>query len=124
MKELIVKGKKKKSTSTTEYIGWANDGVAGWGEGLWETRNRGGSFRLFKNQAKGYEWAPKYYPDNRFGSGKASKHPVYNVSKTLKNGTMVTSVLLEVPDIAEAVIEDKGIGKNAKKHQQELLALF
>ena len=81
----VIATSSKKEIKTLDYLAYANEGISVFAGGLWNTKNRGGSFRTFKKKG---EFAPKYYPDNRFGSGKSSKHVVYNVSKTMGRGTI------------------------------------
>lgn len=105
IQEVLVTGKKGDS-STLDYLNFFKDRVSDTSEVLANRRWQGGSFRIFNNRNVSLQgFSPLYRADN-FGARGLTRSRYYNVSKTLKKGSLIASVTLGAIEIGNGIAND------------------
>ncbi|WP_228446553.1 RHS repeat-associated core domain-containing protein [Chryseobacterium sp. 3008163] len=104
IQEVSVIGKKGGS-GALDYLNFLNDRAGDTSDVLASRRWQGGSFRVFSNRNVSLQgFSPLYRADN-FGARGLTRSRYYNVSKTLKKGSVIASVTLGVIEVGNGVAE-------------------
>ncbi|MBS4040153.1 MAG: hypothetical protein KGZ81_06090, partial [Flavobacteriales bacterium] len=93
------------NTNTIHYLNFLNDRIGDGADILGYTKNQGGSFRLTNGKYNGNNFSPKYYGSNWTG-GSTAGIKTYNLSKVLKKGSIVTTVVLGTIEVGQGVSQD------------------
>jgi RHS repeat-associated protein len=106
IQEVVIKGEAKKKVNTLENTKFFNDRIGDGADILGLARNKGGSFRLTNNGSYNPgNISLKYYGSNWTGGSRAGIK-TFNISKVIKKGSIVTTVVLGVIEIGEGVNKD------------------
>ncbi len=113
LQEVVVEGKSKKSKSLSlDAYRLINERIQDGADILGSTKNKGGSIAIWtktiNNRSfdgiKYGEIKTAYYANNWTGNPATGK--TYNISKVIKNGTIVTTVILGSIEIGQGVSQD------------------
>ncbi|OFM84651.1 hypothetical protein HMPREF2660_08140 [Weeksella sp. HMSC059D05] len=108
-------GGNNNSRSALDYLRYANTAMGSYGNSLANSKYGGGSFAIWNGPTKRsfdgikineikYRYSPHNRGFNQY-TGKGTK-----VSKVIQKGSLVTSVVLEVPEIVDGFGENTGEG--------------
>jgi hypothetical protein len=101
----VVGQSKKEKNETLENVIFFNDRLSDGADVLGEVKSKGGSFRLTNGGYNGNAISPKYYGSN-WNGGSTAGIKTYNVSKVLRNGTIVTTVVLGAIEMGQGISQD------------------
>ncbi|WP_228442166.1 RHS repeat domain-containing protein [Chryseobacterium nematophagum] len=97
---------KKNNSGTLDYLNFFNDRAEDASDVLASRRWQGGSFRIFSNRNVSLQgFSPLYRADN-FGARGLTRSRYYNVSKTLKKGSVIASVTLGALEVGNGIADD------------------